>query len=161
SEVEALLSSDRLGGDLLERNAFEAAADLLAEDQQELAEGESIGHYRVLGLLGAGGMGEVYLAEDTRLSRKVALKLLPSSYTRSESRLRRFQQEARSASALNHPNILTIHDIWEIEGRHLIATEYIEGESLRHRIGHGRLSTEEALDIAIQVASALSAAHQA
>ena len=161
SEVEALLSSDEQGFQLLETNAFEAAADLLTEDQRELAEGESLGHYRVLGLLGAGGMGEVYLAEDTRLGRKVALKLLPASYTKSVSRLRRFQQEARAASALNHPNILTIHDIWEIEGRHLIATEYIEGETLRQRLKREELSTEEALDIAIQVASALSAAHQA
>ncbi len=161
SQIEAMLSSDEQGCDLLEGNAFEAAADLLAEDQPELAAGERVGHYSVLGLLGAGGMGEVYLAEDTRLGRKVALKLLPASYTRSESRLRRFQQEARAASALNHPNILTIHDIWEIEGQHLIATEYIEGETLRQRLKRGKLSREETLDLSIQVASALWAAHQA
>ncbi len=142
-EVEALLSSDEQGCDLLEGDAFEAAADLLAHDQPELAAGESVGHYRVLGLLGAGGMGEVYLAEDTRLGRKIALKLLPTRYTRSESRLRRFQQEARSASALNHPNILTIHDIWEIGGQHIIATEYIEGETLRQRLKRDKLSVEE------------------
>ena len=161
TEVEALLSSDGQGCDLLEGNAFEAAADLLAEDQPELAAGYRVGHYQVLGLIGAGGMGQVYLAEDTRLGRKVALKLLPASYTRSESRLRRFQQEARSASALNHPNILTIHDIWEIEGQHIIATEYIEGETLRQRLKQGKLGIEDTLDVSIQVASAIWAAHQA
>jgi uncharacterized delta-60 repeat protein len=160
-EVEAMLSADEQGWDLLEGNAFEAAADLLADDYIELAAGRALGHYRVLGLLGAGGMGQVYLAEDIRLGRKVALKLLPTTYTRNESRLRRFQQEARSASALNHPNIVTIHDIWEIEGLHLIATEYIDGETLRRRIKRGDLSTGEVLDISIQVASALSEAHKA
>ncbi len=161
SEVEALLLSDRQGCDLLQGNAFEAAAGLLAEDLPELAAGEAVGHYKVIGLIGAGGMGEVYLAEDTRLGRQVALKLMPARYTRSESRLRRLQHEARVASALNHPNILTIHDIWEIEGQHIIATEYIEGETLRQRLKRGKLSIEETINISIQVANALWAAHQA
>jgi uncharacterized delta-60 repeat protein len=161
SDVEAMLSSDEQGWELLEGNAFEAAADLLAEEQPDLSAGDEVGHYRVLDLLGVGGMGQVYLAEDRRLGRKVALKLLPASFTRRGSRLLRFQQEARAASALNHPNIVTIYDIWEIEGRHLIATEYIEGETLRERIKRGKLEAEEALDVSIQVASALWAAHQA
>ncbi|HJQ23087.1 MAG TPA: protein kinase [Blastocatellia bacterium] len=156
-----MLASDEQGYSLLEGNAFEAAAGLLAEDQAELADGETVDHYQVLRLLGVGGMGQVYLAEDTRLSRKVALKLLPARTTQSPSRLRRFRQEARAASALNHPNILTIHDILEVGGRHLIVTEYIDGEALRQRLEQARLSTEQALDVAIQVASALSAAHQA
>ena len=160
SQVEAMLSSDEQGG-LLEQNAFEAAADLLADDPMELRAGQTVGHYAVQGLLGRGGMGEVYLAEDTRLGRKVALKLLPAGYTKNEMRLRQFRQEARAASALNHPNILTIYDVWEIEGRHLIATEYIEGETLRQRMRRGALAIEEVLDISLQAASALSEAHQA
>jgi serine/threonine protein kinase len=161
SAIDALLSADEQGWALLEKPAFEAAADLLAEDQPELSVGERLGHYNILGLLGAGGMGQVYLAEDTRLGRKVALKLLPASFTRSASRLRRFRQEARAASALNHPNILTIYDICEIEGRHLIATEYVEGRSLRQRLKEGEMSVEDVLEVSSQVASALAAAHQA
>ncbi len=123
---------------------------------------DQVSHYRILEKLGAGGMGEVYLAEDTTLGRRVALKLLPPEHTRDEERLRRFKQEARSASALNHPNILTIHEVGEVDDHHFIATEFIDGETLRaslHRTG--RMETSEALDIAAQVASALAAAHQA
>ncbi|HET8674624.1 MAG TPA: protein kinase [Blastocatellia bacterium] len=124
--------------------------------------GTVINHYRVLSSLGAGGMGEVYLAEDTRLGRKVALKLLPASFVKNADRLRRFEQEARAASALNHPNIITIHDIGQSDSTHFIATEYIEGETLRARLGAGpRLQLLEILDIGIQVAGALAAAHQA
>jgi serine/threonine protein kinase/Tol biopolymer transport system component len=159
--VDSLLSSDEQGWDLLEKPAFEAAADLLAEDQPELSEGEQIGHYKVVSLLGVGGMGHVYLAEDAKLGRKVALKLLPTSYTRDGSRLRRFQQEARSASALNHPNILTIHELGEVGGRQFIATEFVEGETLREHLRRGPLNLPETLDIAIQIAGALAAAHKA
>src|SRR4030095_8903925 len=104
-----------------------------AKHQPQLEAGDSIGHYRIVSLLGVGGMGQVYLAEDAKLRRKVPLKLLPVSYTRDESRLRRFQQEARAASALNHPNILTIHELGEVDGGQLIATEFVEGETLRER----------------------------
>lgn len=121
-----------------------------------------ISHYRILEKLGAGGMGEVYLAEDTTLGRRVALKLLPPEHTRNEERLRRFKQEARSASALNHPNILTIHEVGEVDDHHFIATEFIDGETLRASLHlTGRMETSEALDIAAQVASALAAAHEA
>src|SRR5437763_10400069 len=107
-------------------------------------------------------MGEVYLAEDTELGRRVALKLLPREHTRNEDRLRRFKQEAKTASALNHPNILTIHEVGETDNQHFIVTELIEGETLRARLKHtGSLKTVEALAIAIQVASALAAAHEA
>ena len=124
--------------------------------------GTIINHYRILSSLGAGGMGEVYLAEDTRLGRKVALKLLPASFVKNTDRLRRFEQEARTASALNHPNIITIHDIGQSDSTHFIATEYIEGETLRHRLAAGpRLQLLEILDIGIQVAGALAAAHEA
>src|SRR5499433_2058614 len=121
----------------------------------------TISHYRILKKLGAGGMGEVYLAEDTRLGRKVAIKLLSDELTRNEDRLHRFEQEARAASALSHPNILTIYDIGEEGSTHFIGTEYIEGETLRQHMARTRMSPREALDIAVQVASALDAAHQA
>ena len=160
-EVEYLLASDKQDWEILNTHAFEMVAPLLAADRPELSAGDRLGHYSIVSLLGAGGMAQVYLAEDTRLGRKVALKLLPVSLIRIESRLRRFQLEARAASALNHPNILTIYDIPEVEGRHLIATEYIEGETLRQRIERANLTLEETLKISIQIAHALSAAHQA
>ena len=128
---------------------------------KELAADTNILHYRIVAKIGAGGMGEVYLAEDTRLRRKIALKVLPESIARDNDRLQRFEQEAFAASALNHPNILTIHEIGEIDGKHYIATEYIEGETLRHHIQLSRMKLREALDVMVQVASALAAAHQA
>jgi Tol biopolymer transport system component len=121
-----------------------------------------IAHYRIIRKLGAGAMGEVYLAQDTALGRPVALKLLPLEYTQDEERLRRFKQEAKAASALNHPNILTIHEVGEAEGRHFIATEFIDGESLREVLTrHPRMSTDEVLRVGSQVASALAVAHEA
>src|SRR5262249_61347972 len=121
----------------------------------------TISHYRILKKLGAGGMGEVYLAEDTRLGRKVALKLLSDVLTKNEDRLHRFEQEARAASALSHPNILTIYDIGEDGSVHFIATEFIEGDTLRQRMSRARIGLRETLEIAIQVSSALDAAHTA
>src|SRR5262245_10030624 len=106
----------------------------------------SVSHYRILSKIGAGGMGEVYLAEDTRLDRKVAIKLLSEALNRNEDRLRRFIGEAKAASALNHPNILTVYDIGETEsGTHFIATEYIEGETLRHHMQHARMKLRDVL----------------
>jgi serine/threonine-protein kinase len=122
---------------------------------------EKISRYRVARLIGAGGMGEVYLAEDESLNRKVALKLLPVRFTRDEERVRRFQREARAASALNHPNIITIYEIGQDGASHYIATEYIEGETLRERMATRRLNIGEVIDIASGVASALAAAHDA
>ena len=121
----------------------------------------SFGHYQMLSLLGKGGMGEVWLAKDTRLGRKVALKLLPAEFTTDAERVRRFAQEARAASALNHPNIITIHEIGEIENTHYIATEYVEGKTLRQQMDGGRMKVREALDVTLQVAGALEAAHRA
>jgi len=161
-EVESLIASHQSDSDgLIEPYPFEAAVHLLAEDKADLSAGQRIGQYKILSLLGRGGMGEVYLANDSKLGRRVALKLLPSRFTQDQDRVRRFEQEARAASALNHPNILTIFDIEEIEGTHFIATEYIEGRTLRQRMADGRMELREALDVATQVASALSAAHQA
>jgi serine/threonine protein kinase/Tfp pilus assembly protein PilF len=121
----------------------------------------TISRYRVGRLIGAGGMGEVYLADDETLNRKVALKLLPVRFTRDEERVRRFQREARAASALNHPNIITIYEIGKDDDLHYMATEYIEGETLRERMATRRLNIGEVLDIAIGVAGALAAAHDA
>src|SRR5262245_27658153 len=120
-----------------------------------------VAHYRVIDKLGAGGMGEVYLAEDTRLDRKVALKLLPVQFTQDADRVRRFIQEAKAASALNHPNIITIFEIGQTDGRHYITTEFIEGETLRQKLSRGPLAVHEMLEVAIQVAGALDAAHKA
>lgn len=118
-------------------------------------------HYRIISKLGAGGMGKVYLAEDTRLDRKVALKILNEDVAAEAERLRRFVQEAKAASALNHPNIITIHEIGETENRHFIAIEYIDGETLHQRLRSGPLSLKSVLDAGIQIASALQAAHEA
>src|SRR4029078_4433179 len=120
-----------------------------------------ISHYRILEKLGAGGMGEVYLAEDIKLGRKVAIKILSEQFTTNKDRLHRFEQEASAASALNHPNILTIHEVGNEDGHHYIATEYIDGLTLRRKMAEGPLETRVLLDIAVQVGSALEEAHQA
>src|SRR2546426_7219064 len=161
SEVESLISSHDQAGDSIEAMAAEAATEMLADEQPGPILGKHIGHYEVLSLLGRGGMGEVFLAQDTSLGRKVALKLLRSDFTRIEERLRRFQQEARAASALNHPNILTIHEIGHDGSLHFMATEYVEGETLRQHLSGARITVGQTLDVAVQVASALAAAHQA
>jgi serine/threonine protein kinase/TolB-like protein/Tfp pilus assembly protein PilF len=129
--------------------------------EEPLSPNTRLSHYQIISMLGAGGMGEVYLAEDTRLDRKVALKLLPEQFTRDEERVRRFVQEAKAASALNHPNIITIHEIGQTEDRHYIATEFIEGETLRDKLSRGPLTVNETLGVGIQVAGALDAAHKA
>jgi eukaryotic-like serine/threonine-protein kinase len=123
--------------------------------------GTTLGHYRIVSKIGTGGMGEVYLAEDIHLGRPVALKILPPDLSSDNDRLRRFEQEARAASALNHPNIITIHEVGTHDGARFIATEFIEGRTLRDHLREHPLSIHEALDVAIQVASALQAAHQA
>ena len=118
-------------------------------------------HYRILSKLGAGGMGEVYLAFDPRLDRKVALKILPENLASDSERMRRFVQEAKAASALNHPNIITIYEIGVTGNQHFIAAEYINGETLHRRLRSGPMSLKSMLDISIQIASALQAAHEA
>jgi eukaryotic-like serine/threonine-protein kinase len=122
---------------------------------------KDISHYRILEKLGAGGMGEVYLAEDSKLGRKVALKLLGEEFTTNRERLHRFEQEACAASSLNHPNILTIYEVGEENGRHFIATEFIDGVTLRRRMMGEPLEITEVLEIAVQIASALDEAHAA
>jgi serine/threonine protein kinase len=127
-----------------------------------LEPGARLDAYEIVRPLGSGGMGEVWLATEVRLGRKVALKLLPADLTQDSVRVQRFEQEARAASALNHPNVCTIHALGETaDGQHYIAMEYVEGETLRHRLSTSRLTIKECLDVAIQVTGALSAAHSA
>ena len=159
-QVNSFIISHEQAGGFIEEPAFEVMAESLQNKQTELV-GQTLGHYRVLEQLGAGGMGEVYLAEDARLGRKVALKMLPADLTAEDERVRRFQQEARAASALNHPNIITIYEIVEMDSRHFMATEFIDGETLLERLKTGLMKIHDALDVAVQVASALCAAHQA
>src|SRR6266852_486484 len=126
-----------------------------------LSPGAKLGRYEIRSQIGVGGMGEVYLAFDLTLDRKVALKVLPEDVASNRQRMQRFVQEAKAASALNHPNILTIHEIGTEPGAHFIATEFIVGETLRRYVIRSPLTMVEAIDIAMQVASALSSAHAA
>lgn len=135
--------------------------DRAESDAPDTRIGRQFGYYRILRQLGAGGMGQIYLALDTRLGRHVALKFLPSDLVRDEVSLTRLVQEARAASALNHPNILTIYDVRELEGEHFIASEFVEGVTLRSAMARNLVSVQAAIDIASQIASALSAAHAA
>jgi eukaryotic-like serine/threonine-protein kinase len=164
-EVESLLrANEETDGFIADEVA--GAAALLAKQRQNpsLAPaliGRSISNYQVLSLLGAGGMGEVYLAQDTYLRRKVALKLLPRTFSHDHERLRRFEREARLVSVLNHPNILTIYEVGLTGETHFIATEFVDGQTLRERLRDGRLTLSEALEYSIQITTALAAAHEA
>ncbi|HEV8422150.1 MAG TPA: serine/threonine-protein kinase, partial [Chthoniobacterales bacterium] len=160
-EVESLLASAEKDGSFIDSPAYETAATLITSQPAELKKGITVGAYEIVSFISRGGMGEVYLAHDRRLGRKVALKILPSSFTKNQERLRRFEQEARAASALNHPNIITIYEILKSESTHVIATEYVEGETLRQRLSRAAIGLADALTISIQVADALSAAHRA
>ncbi|MGQ0763280.1 MAG: protein kinase domain-containing protein [Acidobacteriota bacterium] len=159
-EAQSLLEPHDGQESLFESPAFEAAAALIVEDAQ-VQTGETISHYRIQEKLGSGGMGDVYLAIDTKLGRRVALKMLPQLFSTSAERLRRFQQEASAASALNHPNIITIYEIGEAGGHEYIATEFIEGDTLRQLMDSHNPTLAERLDIATQAAAALEAAHEA
>src|SRR5439155_176821 len=125
NEIEELISSHEQAEEFIESPASDLAAELLGHGQSELKVGEKIGPYEIQSVLGIGGMGEVYLAKDARLSRRVALKLLPPKFTFDPERIRRFEHEARAASALNHPNIVTIHEIGHFNGARFIVTELV------------------------------------
>jgi TolB-like protein len=160
NEIQELLNSSDKPMELLQESVAEAAQEMVGAQRHRLsAAGTQLAQYKVISMLGAGGMGEVYLAEDTRLGRKVALKLLAPELTMDQRGLKRFEQEARAASALNHPNILTIYEFGEADGMHFIASEYVDGVTLRGKMATGGLDLDVSVDIAIQIASALSAAH--
>ncbi|MBA2503514.1 MAG: protein kinase [Pyrinomonadaceae bacterium] len=162
-QVESLLGSYEQAAGVFDEPAFERAARELAQEESAALIGHTIGQYRIRRLLGAGGMGEVYLADDGRLNRQVAVKLLPLHFAADIEQVRRFQLEARAASALNHPNILTIHETGEHENRHYIVMEYVAGATLREMMAStaDALSLADVLDACVQVCDALSAAHEA
>src|SRR5438128_11884571 len=118
-----------------------------------ISSGTKLGRHEIRSKIGEGGMGEVYLAQDTKLDRKVALKILPAEVAADRGRMNRFVQEAKAASALNHPNILTIHEIDQTDSTHFIVTEFIEGETLRERMRKASVKLGEVLDVAVQIAS--------
>ncbi|MFN0120254.1 MAG: serine/threonine-protein kinase [Blastocatellia bacterium] len=172
--VLAMLAADARENQLLDRPVHEIAQPLLSDFSSMHSSGplsgpltgpltsqRMIGSYRLLREIGRGGMGKIYLAQDERLGRQVALKLLPRRLTGDADRIARFQREARAASALSHPNILTIYDFGEESGEHYIAAEYIEGQTLREMIGRPNPDFIRALDMVIQIAAALRAAHRA
>jgi serine/threonine protein kinase len=161
-QVESLLANYEQSDSFLEHPPGEIAAELLTSERSRFQEGQFIGQYQVIQYLGAGGMGEVYLARDPRLNRRVAIKVLPHPFISDSNRVRRFEQEAYAASALNHPNIVTIHEVGQVDDAHFIVAEYVEGETLGRRLKRsGPMSVGEALDVALQVANALEAAHTA
>jgi serine/threonine protein kinase len=159
-EVESLLSFGDATS-FMEKPAIAEVADVIVNKRERLAAGQNLNHYKIVKQLGAGGMGEVYLAEDEKLNRDVVLKVLSGEFCLDSQNLRRFVLEARSASALNHPNIITIYEIGKADDTDFIAMEYVEGESLRRLIETRRINLNEALSVAIQTASALAAAHGA
>ncbi len=160
-EVEKLLAASDEAESFMESPAIGEVADIIEGGGKKLEAGKSFGHYEIIRQIGAGGMGEVYLAGDTRLDRKVAVKILNEKFAAAESNLARFTQEAKAASALNHPNILVIHEIGEAENANFIVSEFIEGKTLRETVEDSPLKLSEVLDIAIQIGNALAAAHAA
>src|SRR6266566_3859357 len=160
-KVEALLASRERAGSFIETSAVGIASRIIENGQADLLVGQTFGHYKISTPIGSGGMGDVYLATDITAGRKAALKLLPMRFTGDAERLKRFEQEARAVVGLNHPNVVTVYEIGEQNSIHYIASELIEGETLRDRLTRGSLQLSEALDVAIQIASALTAAHRA
>ncbi len=160
-EVENLLASFANAGSFMEDPAVREVASLIIEPAEKLEQGRCFGHYEIIEQLGAGGMGEVYLARDKKLDRQVAIKILNENFARHELNLERFTQEAKAASALNHPNILVIHEIAACDEVHYIVSEFVAGKTLRELLKQAPLKLSEVLDISIQIADALTAAHTA
>ena len=159
AEVQALVAAHDQQDLFLERSGWSDGIRLLAGDDASTVIGETLGDYRIVRRLGAGGVSEVYLAEDSRLPRQVAIKLLASCWAADHDSLQRFRQEALAASALNHPNILTIHEIDEWHGRDFIVTEFVDGLTLREYLDAKKPPISVSLEIALQIASALAVAH--
>ena len=158
-EVRSLLTFDDRAEDFIEIPPGDVASALFNSNKPKDLVGQNLGHYRLLSTLGIGGMGEVYLAEDTKLERKIALKLLPAQFSEDKERKKRFEQEAKAISTLNHPNIITLYGIERIEDLNFIATEFIDGKTLRELIAENSLSWQETIDIALQITNALESAH--
>jgi serine/threonine protein kinase len=161
AEVESLLSSIDRAESFMETPAVAKVAEMIEVESKKLEAGKRFGHYEIIKQIGVGGMGEVYLASDKKLNRSVAIKILNERLSEDESNLQRFVSEAKAASALNHPNILTIYEFGEAEDARFIVSEYIEGKTLREIVRESRLRLPEILDISIQITGALSAAHKA
>ncbi|MEN3328167.1 MAG: eukaryotic-like serine/threonine-protein kinase [Acidobacteriota bacterium] len=159
-EVEALLAADADNDDFLSSPAYEFVEGMLAGEPSEFLAGQKIGRFEILCSLGAGGMGQIYLAHDESLGRKIALKLISREFATDPHRVHRFEQEARAASALNHPNVCVIHDVGRTEtGRHFIAMEHIQGITLRDQLARGTFKPLEALQVTLQIGAALASAH--
>src|SRR5438876_2889313 len=158
-EVESLLAAHDESGSFMAEPALAGMAEVLHRATSRFQPGESLGTYKILALVGRGGMGDVYRARDTRLKRDVAIKVLPQAFSADRERLRRFGQEARSAAALNHPNIISVHDMGTADGSPYIVSELLEGQNLREVLRHWPVLARKALDYAIQAARGLAAAH--
>lgn len=158
-EVESLLAHEVHAENFMERSAMEVAASLMVQSEERAMVGREVGHYRIVSLLGRGGMGVVYKAEDNKLNRLAALKLLPEALSQDQQAVERFRREARAAAALDHPNICTIYEIGEYEQQPFIAMQCLDGQTLKQRIAGQAWDAETALDVAIQIAAALEAAH--
>ena len=158
-EVESLLRREADAESFLEAPALEVTAEAFAEGRARSMFGRMLGHYQIVSFLGAGGMGEVYRARDSRIGRDVAIKVIPPAIAADPERLRRFEQEARAAGALNHPNILTIYDVGIQDGALYVVYELLEGETLHNRLGEGALPRRKAIEYARQIAAGLAAAH--
>ncbi|MCY7346138.1 MAG: serine/threonine protein kinase [Pyrinomonadaceae bacterium] len=161
AEVESLLSSLDSAEDFMETPAVAKVAGVIEAETKQLEQGKCFGHYEIIRQIGAGGMGKVYLARDKKLDRKVAVKILNEKFNRDESNLRRFIQEAKAASSLNHPNILVIHEVGESEDAHYIVSECVEGATLREISSQETLPLPKILEVSIQIAGALCTAHEA
>src|SRR5688572_6578400 len=159
AEVESLLSSHDSADSFMETPAVSKVADVIQAKPRKLETGKCFGHYEIVAQIGEGGMGEVYLAIDTKLDRKVAIKILNEEFGQHESNLTRFVREAKAASSLNHPNILVVHEIGEHENTNYIVSEFINGKTLREILKEKTLKLSEVLDISIQIADALCTAH--
>src|SRR6266540_4367918 len=158
-DVQSLLSYEADAESFLERPAMDLARRSSSEPHENTLTGRTLSHYQVVSLLGAGGMGEVYLARDPRLDRTVAIKILPGDLAEDPERMQRFEREARAASALNHPNVATIYDVGESDGVHFIVMEHVEGETVAARVAGRSLLPAAVVDIAVQAADALDVAH--